>query len=90
LTAGKLTEIARAHFKPEEHDEGLFEAVAKHVIDLVKDETIEGANRRLSAAEYLDTVRACRDLGISVNDDEFKNLSLITLRKATSKGSDQP
>lgn len=89
LTEAKLIEIARAHFKPEEHDDDLFEAVAKHVTALVKDQSIEGANRRLSAAEYLDTVRACRDLRIGVGDDEFKRLSLIALRKATSNVPDQ-
>lgn len=89
LTERKLIEIAQAHFNPEERDEALFAEVARHIINLTKDETIEDANRRLSAAEYLDTVRVCRELGIGVNDDEFKNLSLITLRKSTSKTLDR-
>jgi MoxR-like ATPase len=89
LTEEKLVEIARAHFRLDEHDENLFRTVAKHVTNLAKDDTIEGANRRLSAAEYLDTIRACRELGIRVDDEEFKSLSLITLRKAPSKLIDQ-
>ena len=88
FTEAKLVEIAEAHI--DKHDIGLFKAVATQVIRLAQDQTIEGARRRLSAAEYLDTVRACQELGIRVDSKEFARLSRITLRKPVSATSEAP
>jgi MoxR-like ATPase len=87
LSRDKLVEIAVAHIKPSESDTVLLQKIAEHVIRLADDESIEGGKRRLSAAEYLDTVRACLGLGITVESEAFSRLSRITLRKAISAGS---
>jgi MoxR-like ATPase len=84
LTQEKLIEIAKAHIAPNNHQLDLFRAVAERVMRLARDETIEGAKQRLSAAEYLDTVRACQELGIDTKSRMFERLSRITLRKSIS------
>jgi hypothetical protein len=50
--------------------------IAAHVMLLGQDETIEGARRRLSAAEYLDTVHACQELGIDNFQLSFQQADL--------------
>jgi MoxR-like ATPase len=90
MTQEKLVEIAKAHIPVDEHEIDLFQKIAEHVMRLTLDETIEGAKRRLSTAEYLDTVRACQELDIDVDSELFQRLSRITLRKPVSATSEAP
>lgn len=84
MTAEKLVEIAKAHISVANHKIDLFQKIADLVIQLAMDKSIDNAKRRLSAAEYLDTVRACLELGIDIEGNEFQRLTKITLRKPVS------
>lgn len=76
----QLVEIARAHITDAGDHEGLFRAVAKHIIGMGQGGA-EKHRLRPSTAEYLDTLHACIKLGISPDDPRFADLSHITLRK---------
>jgi MoxR-like ATPase len=76
----QLVEIAGAHIRDAGGHEGLFRAVAKHIIEMGQNGA-EKHRLRPSTAEYLDTLRACLKLGIGPDDPRFADLSHITLRK---------
>ncbi len=84
LSEQTLIEIAKAHIDPTRWDEPLFAAVAREVARLSATDEIEGRRQRLSAAEYLDTVHACQELGIAPDSAEFALLSRIALRKTSA------
>lgn len=76
----RLVEIAKAHFG--DANLSLLESIANYVMKLAqKDHGIEQAAP--SAAEYLDTVHACLELGVRPDskDEIWKSLSQITLSK---------
>src|SRR5262249_52449447 len=92
-----LVKIAHAHFSDESQEteaapqaaedadpamnrEFLFRQIARYVLaqDTPEERT---AGLPPSTAEFLDTVRACLALGIQPDDERFKDLARITLRK---------
>ena len=75
-----LVKIALAKIERDRHDEPLFRDIARHVLTQIEQEEKEGGLPP-STAEYLDTVLACLDLKIGINDPRFTELSNITLRK---------
>lgn len=81
----RLVEIARAHFGDEHAD--LYEKVARRMTSRRKGEDEEeedsGDGPRPSAAEFIDTVRACIELGVwpEAKDKTWKALSRVTLSK---------
>ena len=83
-TEDELAEIAKAVLPTEEHDEELFRRVAEHAVDLHRDD--DGEDAIVSTAEYLDTLRACVELGIGVDHKSFEKLTQITLRKDVTGG----
>jgi MoxR-like ATPase len=65
------------------NEEELFAVVARRVLDMdTPDERAAGLPP--STAEYIDTVRACLELGIQPGDRDFDDLARITLRKRQS------
>jgi MoxR-like ATPase len=88
MTQEKLVEIAKAQIPVDKHKIDLFQKIAGHVMRLAQDKTIDNARRRLSTAEYLDTVRACLELDIDTDGETFQRLSRITLRKPISATSE--
>ncbi len=76
----RLVEIAKAHFGP--ISTGLYESVARLIIEASQEQQ-NAMQITPSAAEYLDTVRACRDLGVTpdANNEIWKVISKIVLWK---------
>ncbi len=86
----ELVRIAWSHhgesapdFEPaEEHaDTKLFRAVARKVNDLREEAEREGG-RPPSTAEYLDALRACRELGLTPDDSRWRWVEEVSLRKS--------
>jgi len=82
----RLVEIARTHFGDKHED--LYDKVARRMTTRKKGEGEEeeesnGGAPRPSAAEFLDTVRACIELGVwpEAKDKTWKALSRVTLSK---------
>ena len=83
-TAKELVAIARRHFEVYEEgmskgDELLAGELANAIVNLRKDAERD-AIRRPSTAEFLDALRACRQLQVKVTDDlwtELRNMILI-------------
>jgi len=77
----RLVGIARAHFGDEHAD--LYDKVAVKMTSLMRGEEEESQGIRPSAAEFLDTVRACIELGVwpEARDKTWKALSRVTLSK---------
>jgi MoxR-like ATPase len=81
----RLVAIARAHMRTYEGefsaaDAALARAIAAE-LDAVRDEARQRALRPPSTAEFLDALRACRALNISVGSEDWKNLRSLTLVK---------
>jgi MoxR-like ATPase len=86
----RLVEIAQAHLKTYEGaytqaDKSLAEALATELISLRTTATRQ-ALRAPSTAEFLDALRACRSLGISVGSDDWERLRDLTLIKPQQPG----
>lgn len=81
-TRERLIDVGKAHFP--DLSMALLASVAKLTATRTKE---DGAQP--STAEYLDTVRACRDLGISPDMESFDQLASMTLWK-TSIDPDTP
>ncbi|NOK07500.1 AAA family ATPase [Corallococcus exercitus] len=78
----QLEKIARLHFG--EEDAKLHAQVANKLVDL-RDSALKKRVRQPSTAEFLDAIRACRDLGIGPGDDEeWKRLSESLLEKPST------
>lgn len=83
----RLVEIARAHFGDKHED--LYDKVARRMTTRKKGEEAEeeedgdGGAPRPSAAEFLDTVRACIELGVwpEAKDKTWQALLRVTLSK---------
>ncbi|MEA2174819.1 MAG: hypothetical protein QOD00_2411 [Blastocatellia bacterium] len=80
----RLIEIARAHFGDQHPDH--YEKIARQMTSRRKGEDEEGEDDggpQPSAAEFIDTVRACIKLGVSpeAKDRTWKALSRVTLSK---------
>ena len=76
--AAQLTNIAKAHF-PAPWDNGteeMFKAVAEKLVDLRRQAESRGV-RVPSTAEYLDTLRAMKELKISISSDPNSEWALI-------------
>lgn len=80
----RLIEIARAHLTDEggyqSSDEELMESLADELIKL-RETTGKQRMRAPSTAEYLDALRACRSLGVTVGGDDWDLLCNLTLLK---------
>lgn len=78
----RLVGIAETHFGPDpsESEPKLFRGVARKVLELRTAARDDGA-RPPSTAEFLDAVRACRDLGITPGDDRWSWLADVSLKK---------
>ena len=75
----RLVAIARAHFGPSHHD--LYNAIADQVLE--QEHTKRKTSSSLpSTAEFLDTIRACLDLGVDPNHEIWQELSMTTLWKS--------
>lgn len=90
----RLVEIARAHFGDEHAD--LYEKVARKMTSRKKGEDEEeeedgdGGAPRPSAAEFIDTVRACIELGVwpEPKDKTWKALARVTLAKTRERSGE--
>jgi MoxR-like ATPase len=88
-TKASLVEIATLHFagpgsgEPAEDDAALFGALAEKLLDLRR--TITKRERPPGIAEYLDAVRACKDLNLDprVESPAWRAVEEFTLRKPT-------
>ncbi|MFI7599968.1 AAA family ATPase [Actinoplanes sp. NPDC049681] len=74
-----FTEVARAHLG-EDHD-GLYDAVAD-VLMGQRESARRAGRREPSTAEYLDTVRVCRALGIAPGSPQWEMVQRAALAKA--------
>lgn len=76
----RLVNIAKAHFGP--RGTRLYRSIASRIIELTKAAGPTGQST-LSAAEYLDTVRACIELKVEPDSDEsgWQAISTATLVK---------
>jgi MoxR-like ATPase len=74
----RLVEIAEAHDLASDGD--LAEQLAARTVELRAEARADGRPEP-SAAEYLDTLRACRDLGIDARSGVFRDLLRTTLDK---------
>ncbi|MFJ4198343.1 AAA family ATPase [Streptomyces sviceus] len=86
----RLVEIAGRHFK--EYDGGFSaadESLARELaeeLDRARAEARKLAMRAPSTAEFLDALRACRALGITVGDERWLQLKSLTLLKPQQPG----
>ncbi|MER6915298.1 MoxR family ATPase [Streptomyces sp. NPDC000594] len=88
--AGRLVEIAEAHFRSDYRefgpaDEELARELAEE-IERAREEARARAIRPPSTAEFLDALRACRTLGIDVEDPRWPLLKSLTLLKPQQPG----
>jgi MoxR-like ATPase len=81
-----LVNIAKEHFGKD--TQGIYQEIAKRVLALAPPATTPGAKGgasqpSASAAEYLDTVRACIELGVKpdTNDETWQAITNATLMK---------
>jgi MoxR-like ATPase len=83
-SAERLVEIAKAHLEYEgrcdEGDEQLVHTLAQVLIEERDNAKTQGI-RAPSTAEFLDALRACTTLGITVDSDDWKQLRTLTLLK---------
>lgn len=84
LRAADLVEIGRAHFRST--DQQLLSRVA----DLIEQLSAAEARTAPSAAEYLDTVRACMELQVTPDSEAWGDLSNITVWKHGRAGGTRP
>jgi len=87
----RLVAIAQAHLTVYEKtftpaDESLAQALAAELIDL-RGAAAQQALRAPSTAEYLDALRACRTLNISVGSSEWNRLRNLILLKPQQPGN---
>jgi MoxR-like ATPase len=80
----ELAEIARLHKL--DGDDTLLKELASWLTSAAEEARQRG-ERELSTAEYLDAVRACRDLKIRFGSDAWSELARIILSKTTSVGA---
>jgi MoxR-like ATPase len=74
-----LVEIAQAVDQSARYDEQFLRDIARHVMRVSGNGQDEW---HCSTAEFLDTVRACHELGLTPDHDDFQRLTRITLRKS--------
>jgi MoxR-like ATPase len=75
----RLTEIAGAHFP--DGDEALHRRLAGIVASMADGADGADATAAPSTAEFLDAIRACRELGIDPDDDDWATLERLVLTK---------
>lgn len=79
-----LVEMATAHYGPD--PDALYRAVARELVRMRRQARLAG--RRLpSTAEYLDTVKACREHGERPGSPLWQTITEIALVKSTSDGA---
>ena len=83
----RLIDIAKAHFGYSSERTGLYESVAKQVIAQGQSKHQAKATPP-SAAEYLDTIRACLELGVEPNDETWNDIFETTLLKPRDLAGD--
>lgn len=77
----KLVEIASAVIPESKPKKRMLVAIAHYVLGQVQQEFKSSGGTKPSAAEYLDTVRACLELNLTPSSPSFDELARITLRK---------
>ena len=75
----RLTEIAGAHFP--DGDEDLHRRLAGIVVAIADGTDGADAAASPSTAEFLDAIRACRELGMDPDDDDWATLQRLVLTK---------
>jgi MoxR-like ATPase len=80
----ELVEIAKAVLPDDKHDDDLFRRVGEHALGIIQANEDDGGG--VSTAEYLDTLKACIDLDIDVDHQDFADLTRITLNKKGVQG----
>jgi hypothetical protein len=78
VEAGHLVKVARYHHG--DGDEPLYQAVAKKVMELRDDARIRGV-RPPSTGEFLDSVKACKKLGLTPRSKIWQRVAESTLIK---------
>jgi len=76
----RLIDIAQAHFGSSSAYIRLYEDVAKQVIEQEQSK-LQTKSTTPSAAEFLDTIRACLELGVRPHDETWKAIFETTLLK---------
>jgi MoxR-like ATPase len=81
----ELIDIAISHFlpsntKPGKKDRELFEKIANKIVDLRKEINDPGV-KKPSTAEYLDAVRACKELKIEIESEAWNILENVVMSK---------
>ncbi|MBV2096114.1 MAG: MoxR family ATPase [Candidatus Thiodiazotropha sp.] len=84
ITEDHLVNVARHHHG--DADQGLYKAVAAKVMEL-RDQARERDVRPPSTGEFLDSVRACKKLGLTPKSEVWKKLAESTLIKHQISGS---
>jgi MoxR-like ATPase len=75
----RLIDIAKAHFGSSAESDDLYASVAKQMIE--RQSKYQTKVMVPSAAEYLDTIRACMKLGVKPNDETWNDIFETTLLK---------
>ena len=75
----QLLKIAKAHYGSSGSDIKLYEAIIE-IMDKIIDKK-GNINGLLSTAEYLDTIRTCRELGVKPGEAILNDIALMTLSK---------
>jgi MoxR-like ATPase len=83
-TMNHLHDVAKCHFG-DSVDGGLVETVARMTLELNAD--LPGTAYGPSTAEFLDTLKACVALDVSVDSDVFVMLCEVTMRKRRNVGT---
>jgi MoxR-like ATPase len=88
-TADTLRQIAAAHLGADIAQRVDLDAITRELDRLAKTARERGL-REPGTAEFLDTVRACSELGLSVHSDEWRAVTRLTLWKHARKELDAP
>ncbi|MEW8411369.1 MAG: MoxR family ATPase [Candidatus Thiodiazotropha sp.] len=84
ITKNHLVTVARHHYG--DADQGLYEAVASKVMEL-RDQARERDVRPPSTGEFLDSVRACKRLGLTPKSEVWRMVAESTLIKHPLAGN---
>jgi MoxR-like ATPase len=88
MQPAELVHVAETHFG-EESSPGLYQTLAEWVVELRATAKKSGL-REPGTAEYLDTVRACRELGLSPENQVWKQVADAAMWKHEQKPQPQP
>ncbi|MEE8577883.1 MAG: MoxR family ATPase [candidate division Zixibacteria bacterium] len=84
----RLVEIAKLHFgksKDKSADDELFRELATKIMD-IRERIADRGVKKPSTAEYLDSIKACREMNIKVGSDAWKVLEQVAVSKGRTDG----